>query len=362
VDRVACVVGTRPEVIKMAPVVRALEAGGVLAPVLVGTGQHRALLDRALDDVGLRLQVDLSVMRASQDLSGVLTRVIDGLVPILRDLTPRAVLVQGDTTSVLGAALAAWHLRIPVGHIEAGLRSFDPSQPFPEEGNRAMVDRVATWLFAPTPGAAANLEREGLPPQRIEVTGNTAVDEILRSSALGNVVLPPGTILVTLHRRESLGDPLGEIVSGLLDFIDVCPEATALWPVHPNPGVKAVAEQVRHPRLSLVEPMGHRSFASALRSCAVVLTDSGGIQEEAPSLRVHCVVARDVTERPEAVASGWNLLAGRTRRGVAEALARAWSAPSRSSAHPMCNPYGDGRAGQRIARRIEKDCGAGSLA
>jgi len=306
--------------------------------------------------VEIEPDVSLDLMEEGQEPARVVSRVIDHVVPLLRQMAPRAMIVQGDTSTVLGAALAAWYLRIPIAHVEAGLRTGDLGDPFPEEGNRQLVDRLATWLFAPTPLAATNLAAEGLPANRVEVTGNTAVDEILVAAQKGGTPLPPGTILVTLHRRESFGGPMEAILGGLGDFLAAVPEARAVWALHPNPEMRRLAaSRTDLDRLSIVRPMSYLDFAAALRSCRMVLTDSGGVQEEAPTFGVPCLVARDVTERPEAVLAGSNRVVGRTREGVHDALLEAWAAPPWTGPVPAPNPYGDGRAAERVARRLEKD-------
>ena len=345
----------------MAPVVRALARTGTLTPVLLSTGQHRELLESALVEVDLVPDVRLDLMSPGQSPVEVLSRILHALPPVLTSLAPAAVLVQGDTSTVLGATLAAWHMGIPVGHVEAGLRTHDLENPFPEEGNRQLVDRLARWLFAPTPLAAANLVTEGLAPRWIHVTGNTAVDEILRAAGQSSTPLPPGTVLITLHRRESFGEPLEHILAGLVDFLRTTPDAKVLWPVHPNPRVQEAARSLDPAvaqRIKLCEPMGYRAFAGCLRNARLVLTDSGGVQEEAPTFGVRVLVARDVTERPEGVEAGVNRLVGRSRPGVARALLEAWQEPAWSGPIPAPNPYGDGRAGERIAEILERElCG-----
>ncbi len=228
------IVGTRPEAIKMAPVHRALAASPDHHPILVSTGQHRELLATALRPLDLTPDHDLEIMVPHQTLNGVASRVLDRLPPLLAELRPDVLLVQGDTTTAFAAALAAYHLRIPVGHVEAGLRTYDHDHPFPEEANRQLLDRLATWCFAPTALARENLLSERITEDRVVVTGNTAVDALLWAVARSPGRCPADTILVTLHRRESFGEPLREIALGLRDFLESTPAAHALWPVHPN--------------------------------------------------------------------------------------------------------------------------------
>jgi UDP-N-acetylglucosamine 2-epimerase (non-hydrolysing) len=352
------VLGTRPEAIKMAPVVRALARHGDLQPVVVSSGQHAELLQSALVPLGLRPDHDLGVMTADQSLSEVTARVLDRLPPLLRALGPAALLVQGDTTTALAAALAAFQEGVAVGHVEAGLRSHDLAQPFPEEANRQLIDRLCRWCFAPTERSVANLLAERIDPGIVHRTGNTAVDSLLwaleQSPSEGVEASEPPFVLLTLHRRESFGEPLREILAGLGDFLEVEMGAHAVWPVHPNPAVLRAAERC-HPRVERVAPVDYLGFARLLRRARVVLTDSGGIQEEGPSLGKPVLVARDVTERPEGIESGHNRLVGRTRGSVAGGLREAWAKPRYRGAIPAPNPYGDGRAAERIVDILRRD-------
>jgi UDP-N-acetylglucosamine 2-epimerase (non-hydrolysing) len=349
------IVGTRPEAIKMAPVYRAFAQSGKMRPILVSTGQHRELLETALRPLGLRPDHDLGVMVPGQTLSGVASLVLDRLPPLLDRLRPDALLVQGDTTTAFAAALAAYHQRIPVGHVEAGLRTYDHAHPFPEEANRQLIDRLCAWCFAPTALARDNLVAERIPEGRVLVTGNTAVDALLWAVARSHGTCPPDTVLVTLHRRESFGDPLRGIVLGLRDFLDAAPPARALWPVHPNPEVARVFDETGagDARIARVEPMEYVEFTGVVAGCRLLLTDSGGLQEEAPSLGKTVLIARETTERPEALATGKNRLAGRTREGIRDALLAAWSEPPYDGPLPAPNPYGDGHAAERIVQAIE---------
>jgi len=338
----------------MAPVVRALAASGDLAPVLISTGQHRELLESALRPLELVPDHDLEVMTPGQTPSGVVARVLDRLPPLLDRIRPDVLLVQGDTTTAFAAALAAYYERIPVGHVEAGLRTYDHDHPFPEEANRQLVARLSAWCFAPTELSRDNLLAERIPPERVLVTGNTAVDSLLWAVSRSRERCAPGTVLITLHRRESFGDPLRDVALGLRDFLEATPDARALWPVHPNPNVASVLDDVLAgcPRLDRAAPMEYVSFTGVLASCRLVLTDSGGLQEEAPSLGKTVLIARETTERPEALASGKNRLAGRTRAGIREALTTAWREPPYAGPLPAPNPYGDGRAAERIVAAL----------
>jgi len=336
----------------MAPVHRALRAMTGLEPVLVSTGQHRELLASALAPFDLAPDHDLTVMTEGQSPNQVAARVLERLPPLLEELGPDVLLVQGDTTTALAAALAAYHLGLPVGHVEAGLRTYDHAHPFPEEGNRQLVDRLCRWCFAPTEAARANLLAERIDPAAVHVTGNTAVDAVLWAlERAGRSEERDPYLLVTLHRRESFGDPLKALIGAVADFLAAEPEAMALWPVHPNPNVSRAVEEAfaGSDRVRLTAPLGYLDFARALAGCRLVLTDSGGVQEEGPSLGKTVLVARETTERPEALAEGKNRLVGRDRGAVARALAEAWREEPYRGPLPAPNPYGDGRAGERIA-------------
>jgi UDP-N-acetylglucosamine 2-epimerase (non-hydrolysing) len=279
--KVAIVVGTRPEAIKLAPVCFELQRHPGLTPVLVLTGQHLDLVNSALESFGLVADEQLAVMTANQSPNDVAARVLERLPAVLERVAPAAVLVQGDTTTVLATSVAAFHLGIPLGHVEAGLRTHDLASPFPEEANRQLADRLATWCFAPTEGAKRNLLAEGIDEGRIHVCGNTAVDSILWMAKRAPSTGHAGAILVTLHRRESFGAPLMEILEGLKAFLDAQPEARAVWPVHPNPHVLAAAASALgdHPRFKQLPPLGYAEFAAILRDCRFVLTDSGGYRK-----------------------------------------------------------------------------------
>ena len=340
----------------MAPVYRALRKADGLEPFLVSTGQHRELLETALEPLELVPDHRLDVMQASQTINGIIARVVERLSKLLAETQPHALLVQGDTTSVLASALAAYSMRIPVGHVEAGLRTYDHENPFPEEANRQLVDRISAWCFVPTQGGRSNLLAERIDEQRIHVTGNTVVDSLLWAIERSEYRCEQDTLLVTLHRRESFGEPLREILHALCDFIDAVHEARALWPVHPNPNVSEALRLVNRPghRLEICSPMNYLDFAGALASCRLILTDSGGLQEEAPSLGKTVLVARDHTERPEALATGRNRVVGREREAVREALVSAWNEAPYSGPIPANNPYGDGHAGERIAQILAR--------
>ena len=349
--RIIVIVGTRPEAVKMAPVHRALIARG-FASTLVSTGQHLDLLRTALLPLELAPDHELAIMTPDQTPSAVASRILDRMPALLTDARPAAVLVQGDTTSALATAIAAYHLRIPVGHVEAGLRTYDHHNPFPEEANRQMIARLARWSFAPTAQARQHLLDERVDPGRIFVTGNTAVDALLWMLARRPVLAPRHPyLLLTLHRRESFGDVLRGILHAVGDLLAAVPDAEVVWPVHPNPAVKSLATEIfgGHPRVRLCAPLDYDVFVATLANARAVLSDSGGVQEEAPSLGKRVLVARDTTERPEAIATGHNRLVGRDRDTIRQALLAAWHEPAYTGPLPAANPYGDGRAAPRIA-------------
>lgn len=361
--RVLVVIGTRPEGIKLAPVVRALEARGDAVEARVAlTGQHTDLMDQVLDVFALRPAWDLGIMREGQDLYDVTHACLDGVRGIFREWRPDLVLVEGDTASVYVTALAAFYERVRVGHVEAGLRSRDRWRPWPEEMFRRLTGVVSELHFAPTPLARANLAAEGIGTQAVSytkvfVTGNTVVDAVRwaaqverapKDAALA-AALASGRrlVLVTAHRRESFGAPLRAAMSGLRRLADAAPDVEFVYPVHPNPNVHAALDAVRdHPRIRLTGPLDYLDMVAALRASALVVTDSGGLQEEAPALGRRVLVLRDVTERPEAVEAGWAELVGTDPDAIVErGLALLSEPPGRAGP----NPFGDGRAGERIA-------------
>ena len=348
---VALVVGTRPEVIKMAPVYRELIRQGV-DTFLIATAQHREMMDAMLEVFGMKPDVDLDIMRHSQSINYVFSSVMSKLEVILSEIKPKVLLVQGDTTTALSAALTAFHLSIPVGHVEAGLRSGVLKDPFPEEMNRRVIDVVSDHLFAPTERARENLIHEGIDEGRIHVVGNTVVDalEMIKEgfdleSMRRKIIDTEDYILVTLHRRENIGDRMRNILRALRRFSDDF-KIDVVFPVHRNPRVRSIVHEILsdHERSHLLEPLDYIEFLSLLSGCRFVLTDSGGIQEEAPSFGKFVVVARETTERPELVEGGWGILAGTDDERVYQALERAFEfKPSGRK-----NPFGDGMSAKRI--------------
>lgn len=352
------VFGTRPEAIKMCPLVKELRGRpDEFEAVVSVTGQHREMLSQVLDAFGVVPDHDLHVMRPGQTLFDITAGVLGGMRPVLEAERPDAVLVHGDTTTSFAAALACFYLRIPVGHVEAGLRTNDLYSPWPEEFNRQAVDVVARWYFAPTETSRQNLLGEGKPGDRIWVTGNTGIDA-LATTVRADYSHPllawaegSRLILITAHRRENLGEPMRRMFRAIRRVMEAHPDTKAIYPIHMNPLVReaAHAELDGFERLRLVEPMGVLDFHNLLARCYLVLTDSGGIQEEAPGLGKPVLVMRDTTERPEGVEAGTLRLVGSEERPIYETFSEllddssAYEAMSRAS-----NPYGDGHASERI--------------
>ncbi|MGE3914418.1 MAG: non-hydrolyzing UDP-N-acetylglucosamine 2-epimerase [Hyphomicrobiaceae bacterium] len=349
--------GTRPECVKMAPVIKALAGRPGLAVRVVGTGQHRELTRQTLGIFGIEPDIDLDVMRPSQTLAGLTARILERLEPILESEAPALVLAQGDTTSVMVAALASFYRRIPFGHVEAGLRTHDIRNPFPEELNRVVAGRVADLHFAPTEAARANLLAEGTAPDTIHVTGNTVIDALLDVAARDLECAYPTVagrklVLVTAHRRENFGEPLARICAALRQLHDRHADIEIVYPVHPNPNVRATVEPALSglARVHLIEPVDYLTMAALMKQSWIVLTDSGGIQEEAPALAKPVLVLREETERPEAVAAGAAALVGTSTDRIvaaAESLLAGGEAYARMA--QGISPYGDGKAAPRIA-------------
>jgi UDP-N-acetylglucosamine 2-epimerase (hydrolysing) len=361
---VLVVFGTRPEAIKMAPVVAALRArDDVLRTTVCVTAQHREMLDQVLSLFGIVPEIDLGIMRPGQTLSDVAAAVLTHIDVVLKERQPDAVLVHGDTTTAMATALAAFHRQIPVGHVEAGLRSGRMDAPFPEEMNRVVVDRVATHLFAPTPGAAENLRREGADERGILVTGNTAIDALLEVRArVASMDLPVKTVvgarsrivLVTAHRREAFGKPFADVCTALQALAVAHPDVAFVYPVHLNPQVRGPArERLSAENVHLLEPVDYASLVWLLDRCEMVMTDSGGIQEEAPALGKPVLVLRDVTERPELIEAGGGILVGtNAERIAAEANRLLDDAAHRATVGRPRALFGDGRAAVRITARL----------
>ncbi|MDE2763012.1 MAG: UDP-N-acetylglucosamine 2-epimerase (non-hydrolyzing) [Gemmatimonadota bacterium] len=357
--RILSVVGTRPEAIKMAPVIGALRRRGGCDHRLALTGQHTELVDQVLDIFGLEADYDLELMKPGQSLYDIGHACMDGLREVAEDFRPDVTIVQGDTATVFFAGLVTFFQQGSLAHVEAGLRSRKKWSPFPEEMLRRMTDTVSDFCFAPTPEAADNLAGEGISAERIFVTGNTVVDALHQMrqrpvavrdpSAAGLIAGRRRLVLLTAHRRESFGTPLEGVFRAVATLAERFDDVEVLYPVHPNPRVSGPARRILGgcARVHLVDPLDYSDLVAALARASLVLTDSGGIQEEAPAFGVHTLVLREVTERPEGVRAGAATLVGTDRqRLLAEATAHL---SGRRPACPAGNPYGDGRAGERIA-------------
>ncbi len=358
---ILCVFGTRPEAIKMAPVIRALAARpDEFRPVVCVTNQHQEMLDQVLDLFELRAEHSLHVMTSGQTPNDVTVRVLERLPPVLAATQPAAVLVQGDTTTTFAAALAAFYARVPVGHVEAGLRTYRKDSPFPEELNRQMTTVLADWHYPPTDWARDNLLRAGVAPEAITMTGNPVTDAlhwIADKVGNGRDVVPalrPDSrmILVTAHRRENFGAPFAEMCEALRALVERNPDVELVYPVHLNPNVQEPVRRILAgcERVHLLAPVDYAALVSLLKGAELVLTDSGGIQEEAPSLGKPVLVMRDTTERPEGVRAGTAKLVGTTRARILEEAETLLRDPAAYAAMAHAhNPYGDGHAGERIA-------------
>lgn len=367
-SRVVSVIGTRPEAIKMAPVIKELNKfQSVIESVVVSTAQHREMLDQVLSVFGIRPTYDLNIMRPDQSLSRVTIRAIEGIERVIRTTAPDLLLVQGDTTTTFAASLAAFYYKIPVGHVEAGLRSFDKFNPYPEELNRKLTTVLADYHFAPTALAKKNLMREGVPAGRIYVTGNTVVDALLmtvkedfkfQEEVLNRIDFRRNRmILITSHRRENWGKPLGNICAAVRQIVRKHEEVAIVYPVHLNPNVQRTVKAALRdlPRVHLIDPLDYVSFVNLMKRAYLILTDSGGIQEEAPSLGKPVLVLRSVTERPEASRAGLAKVVGTEVQDIVRNVGKlldntkAYEAMSRKT-----RPYGDGRAARRIVARVSK--------
>lgn len=369
--KVMTVFGTRPEAIKMCPLVLEMRKHpDEIEPLVAVTAQHREMLDQVLHLFGITPDYDLNIMSAGQTLYDVTEKALRGLQKVLEEAKPDLVLVHGDTTTTFAGALAAFYAQIPVGHVEAGLRTGNKYSPFPEEMNRKLTGALADYHFAPTATSKANLLRENVPEAKIVVTGNTVIDALKTTvkkdyrfddDAL-HEVLDSGKrlILMTTHRRENLGEPMRHVYKALCKVLRTHPGVEAIFPVHKNPKVRQIVdEELGHlPQVHLIEPLDYEPFANLMARVDIVLTDSGGIQEEAPALGKPVLVLRDTTERPEAVSAGTVKLIGTAYEDVLREtnLLLDDAAHYRSMAETV-NPYGDGEACARIVNRILKEFG-----
>ncbi len=363
VKTVLSVFGTRPEAIKMAPVLKLLARERGIRSLVCVTAQHREMLDQVLGLFSIHPDKDLDLMREGQTLTRITTRALEELEPYLAQEKPDFLLVQGDTTTTMAASLAAFYARVPVGHVEAGLRTGDPDYPYPEEINRRITSVLARQHFAPTEGARRNLLTEGVEDARIMVTGNTVIDALLEVVAIQPSRAPRlplrGTrlILVTAHRRENFGAPLLEIMGAIRDLAEAYPDVDLVYPVHRNPNVDGpVRKELSNvPGVHLTDPLEYKAFADLMAQCYLILTDSGGIQEEAPSLGKPVLVLRDETERPEALKAGTVRLVGPHRKAIVAAARELLDSPEAYAAMARAvNPYGDGKAAGRIVERVRR--------
>ncbi|PKE10210.1 UDP-N-acetylglucosamine 2-epimerase (non-hydrolyzing) [Macrococcoides caseolyticum] len=360
--KIMTIFGTRPEAIKMAPLVLALKNDPELEPIVVVTAQHREMLDQVLEIFGITPDYDLNIMKAGQTLSEVTSRVILGLEEVIKEARPDMILVHGDTTTTFAGSLAAFYNEVAIGHVEAGLRTWQKYSPFPEEMNRQMTGTLADLHFAPTDDAAQNLRNENKPEDRIVITGNTAIDALkttVKSDYRSDILDNAGerrVILLTAHRRENIGQPMHNIFSAIRRIVDEFEDVEVVYPMHKNPKVREIAAEhlSDHDRIQLIEPLDVIDFHNFASRSHFILTDSGGVQEEAPSLGKPVLVLRDTTERPEGVKAGTLKLAGVEEEDIYqltkslltdEALYQSMSKAS--------NPYGDGETSQCICEHIK---------
>lgn len=367
--KILCVVGTRPEAVKMAPIIKELAAEAYIKPIILATAQHRSLLDQVLELFDIKADYDLNIMQDGQTLSALTARLITAMDELILDVKPDAILAQGDTTTVMVSALTGFYHHIPFFHVEAGLRTFDLDNPFPEEANRIIAGKLCSMHFAPTEVARENLLRENTPENNIFITGNTVIDSLnymqdyLKDSDR-SVFEKKGKklVLITVHRRENFGKPLDNIFSAIRELADRRSDLHFLYPVHPNPNVFGLAHEMLggHENITLCEPLDYKSFTAALQASHIILTDSGGVQEEAPALSKPVLVLRKVTERPEAVDAGVVRIIGTEKDKIISEVIRLMD----DDAHYLSmasggSPYGDGRAAGRISMLIKEYFEAG---
>lgn len=356
------VFGTRPEAVKMCPLARELKKRTGIKTVVCVTAQHRQLLDSVLDRFGVTADYDLDIMREGQTLFDITSKVLLGIKTVLESEAPDLVLVHGDTTTAFSAALACFYLHIPIGHIEAGLRTYDISNPYPEEFNRKSISLLAGYHFAPTEKARLNLLSEGIDDDGIFVTGNTVIDALETtvrddfSHPILDFARGSRLVIVTAHRRESIGERMSDMLAAVRDVIEAHPDVRAVCPVHPNPAVRALVEKIlgNSEQIYITDPLDVADFHCLLSKCCLVITDSGGIQEEAAALGKPVLVARDVTERTEGIISGNLRLIGTNRESVYREFTRMLDDKHEyARAAVRSSSYGDGEACRRIADIIE---------
>ena len=356
--RIMSVFGTRPEAIKMAPLVKALEACDAIESRVCLTGQHREMLDSVMQIFHLHGDFDLDIMEQRQTLSTITCKTLLGMERVFEQDKPDLILVHGDTSTTFVTALACFYLQIPVGHVEAGLRTYDIYSPYPEEFNRQAVGIISQYNFAPTETARANLLREGKRPESVYVTGNTAIDA-LQTTVRADYSHPEldwaagsRLIVITAHRRENLGEPMHHMFRAIRRIMDAHPDVKAVYPIHMNPVVRRAAEEELGDcdRVHIIEPLDVLDFHNFMARCCLILTDSGGIQEEAPALGKPVLVMRDTTERPEGIAAGTLKLVGTDEETIYREFDRLLTDEAEYRAMSVAaNPYGDGHACERIA-------------
>ncbi|MBG1262033.1 non-hydrolyzing UDP-N-acetylglucosamine 2-epimerase [Nostoc commune] len=367
--RVCIILGTRPEAIKLAPVIQVFQKSSSFESQVILTGQHREMVEQVMQLFNIKADYDLEIMQVQQSLNDITYRSLQGLEALFKDKKPDLVVVQGDTTTAFAAALAAFYQKIPIGHVEAGLRTDDILNPYPEEANRRLISQITQLHFAPTPWAVENLHRSGVLGE-IHMTGNTVIDALLNVAATQTVCNVPGldwdsyrVMLATVHRRENWGEPLLAIAQGFLQILDKFPDTALLLPLHRNPTVRVPLQELlgNHPRIFLTDPLDYGELVGAIGRSHLLLTDSGGLQEEAPSLGKPVLVLRDTTERPEAVAAGTAKLVGTTTENIFANAAELLSDPDAYAAMANAiNPFGDGHAAERILQIVQNYLGLSS--
>lgn len=356
--KIMCVVGTRPEAIKMAPVILELKKNPSFKTIVLATAQHREMLDQVLNLFKIVPDIDLNIMQPNQSLTLLTSRLLEKIDSVLLTEKPDVVLVQGDTTTVMSLALACFYHKIPIGHIEAGLRTHDLYNPFPEEANRLISSLFARWHFAPTESSKNNLLKEGVDPSKIHVTGNSVIDALYLVSKSIPDTTGSRNVLITCHRRENFGQPFIHICNAIAKLASQNPDWTFTYPVHPNPNIKDIAKKKlsEFSNIQLIDPLEYLPFVTALKNCSFVITDSGGVQEEAPALGKPVVVLRTETERPEAVEFGVVKLVGPDEQLIFnEAQKLIHDADYRKSMSKGVSPYGDGNTAMRINQILSRD-------
>ena len=360
--KVMSIFGTRPEAIKMAPLVKELERRNEIESIVCVTAQHREMLDQVLETFNIKPQYDLNIMKQGQTLGDITTRALTGLEKVIKECTPDIVLVHGDTTTTFAGALAAFYNQVAIGHVEAGLRTNDKYSPFPEEMNRQMVDCMTDMYFAPTGLSKENLLKENIDESKIYITGNTAIDAMATTvkddyhhSELDWIKDNERMILLTAHRRENLGEPMRHIFKAIKKLVDEFPDVKVIYPIHLNPKVREIANEIFAgiDRVRLIEPLEVFDFHNFINKSYMIMSDSGGVQEEAPSLGKPVLVLRDTTERPEGIDAGTLKLVGTDEDVIYEEAKRLLTDKNEyEKMSKASNPYGDGHASERIVDAI----------